>query len=113
VAIEESPTKYVVLGVMGLALTAVIFSVMEWRWGLLTLGLLIYETWTLVNRYPGDTISEIIWALSVKPLVPWLFGIGTGWAISSGFVENHYLIAGLLFLQGHFFFQRDARPECQ
>ena len=51
-------------------------------------ALLIFETVALLNRQPGDTISEIIWAASMRrPLVPFLFG----------------LILGLL--SGHFFWQ--------
>lgn len=103
---SESPTKYVVSGVIGLALVAVAFSIMSREWAAIALVLLLYEGWTLVNKYPNDTISEILWILSERPMVPWIFGIGSGWALSSGFVDNHWLIAALFFLQGHFFFQR-------
>ncbi len=103
---SSSPTKYVVAAVIGLALTAMIFSVMNWRWALAVTVILLYEAWTLVNKYPNDTISEIIWLLSRRPFIPWMFGVGTGWALASGTISNPWLVGGLLFLQGHFFFQR-------
>lgn len=101
-----SPTKYVVTGLIGLALCAVFFAIMDWRASLLCSVLLAYEAWTLVNKYPNDTISDILWILSERPMVPWLFGVGSGWAIGTGYLTNPWLIAGLFFLQGHFFFQR-------
>lgn len=106
---NNSPTKYVVFGVIGLGLTAMIFSVMDWRWGLVAMALLVFEGWTLTNKYPNDTISEIIWQLAERPMIPWIFGVATGWAIQSGYVHNPWLIGGLLFLQGHFFFQRKEK----
>lgn len=105
---KGSPTKYVVGGLIGLALVGVAYYVSGPLWGTLFTLLLIYEGWTLINKYPNDTISEIVWILAQKPFIPWLFGVATGWALATGFIENHILIAALLFLQGHFFFQRDG-----
>jgi len=51
---------------------------------LLVLGLFVYEAYALINSKSGDTISEIVWHLSQRPLVPFLFGL----------------------LCGHFFWQR-------
>ncbi len=106
---KKSPTKYVVGGVIGLGLCAMIFAVMDWRWGVVALVLLVYEGWTLVNKFPNDTISEILQQLAERPMIPWIFGVATGWAIESGYVHNPWLIAGLLFLQGHFFFQNKRK----
>jgi hypothetical protein len=45
---------------------------------LLVLGLFIYEGIALFNHVDGDTISEIFWHLSQRPLVPFLFGLLCG-----------------------------------
>lgn len=50
----------------------------------LILALCAYEIYALADQRPGDTISEIIWALSARPLVPFAAG----------------------FLCGHFFFPK-------
>ena len=104
--LKESPTKFVVGGLIGVALIAVAYTITGPLWGTLFTLLLLYEAWTLINDFPGDTISEIIWTLSKRPMVPWIFGVATGWAIGSRFIENVWLIGALLFLQGHFFFQK-------
>ena len=44
----------------------------------LIFGLFLYEAITLFNKSSGDTISEIIWYLSKRPLVPFLFGLLMG-----------------------------------
>ena len=55
----------------------------------LVLALLGYEGWTLNNAAPGDTISEVVWAMD----------------------RNYGGIVGLLFgvLMGHFFWQRERK----
>lgn len=60
----------------------------DWRleplfWGLIA-GLLLYELVALLGRPEGDTISEIVWRLSGRPMFPFLMG----------------------FLMGHFFWPR-------
>jgi len=111
----KSPTQLVVGGVIGVALAVVFFSLLGWQWGLIAVALLLYEGWTIVNRYPGDTISEILWWFSKRPMVPWLFGLGTGWAIASGFIPTGsagmWITLALGFLQGHFWFQRAEDSE--
>ena len=53
-----------------------------------TAALLVYEGWTLINKEPGDTISETIWEdAKSRPLIPFLFGL----------------------LMGHFFWQKLER----
>lgn len=51
---------------------------MKWIFYLLVLSMLVYEAYALTNRVSGDTISEIIWDLSKRPLVPFAFGLLMG-----------------------------------
>ena len=51
---------------------------MSWIFYLLVAALIVYEGITLTNKYDGDTISEIIWHLSNRPLVPFIFGMLMG-----------------------------------
>jgi hypothetical protein len=51
----------------------------------LVLGLLGYEAWALLNHERDDTISEIMWTRSRRPVVPFALGV----------------------LMGHFFWQRE------
>lgn len=113
---SESPTQKVVLGIMGAAIALLAWFLLPW-WGFaIALGLLVYEAWTLVNDYPNDTISEILWDLAARPIVPWLFGLATAWAIESNWIfggvqpdpqvkTGAWIILALGFLQGHFWFQ--------
>ena len=103
---KRSPTYYVVGGLIGAALMTVAFCVAGWKAGLALSLLLAYEGWTLVNKYKNDTISEIIWEWAERPMVPWIFGVGCGWALATDFVSDPYLIGAIFFLMGHFFFQR-------
>ena len=110
---KKSPTSLVVGGLIGVALAIVAYNIAGWQIGLLLLALLLYEGWTLVNDYPNDTISEILWIFAERPMVPFIFGAGFAWAICSGAVTNPWMIAALGFLMGHFFFQRkeDKKEE--
>lgn len=48
-------------------------------WGVAIGGLLVYEAYTLVNKTPGDTLSESVWEVGTKrPLVPLALGLVTG-----------------------------------
>ena len=51
---------------------------MLWIFAALCLGLLGYEAVALLNSHKGDTISEIFWHLSKRPLVPFAFGFLCG-----------------------------------
>ena len=106
----RSPTYYVVGGIIGAVLMIVAFSVAGWKAGIALSLVLAYEGWTLVNKYKNDTISEIIWEWAERPMVPWIFGVGCGWALATGFVSDPYLIGAIFFLMGHFFFQAH-RPK--
>lgn len=57
---------------------------MSWVFAGLCVALLVYEAFALGTRAPGDTISEIVWRLSQRPLIPFVFGM----------------------LMGHFFWQK-------
>lgn len=50
-------------------------------------ALLVYELVAIVNAPTGDTISELVWAASARPLLPFTLG----------------------FISGHFFWQRSPR----
>lgn len=102
----KSPTQLVVGALIGLALLVVAWNILPWQYFLIAAGLLLYEAWTLINRFPNDTISEILWEFARRPMVPWIFGVATGWALATGFISNPYLVCAVGFLQGHFWFQR-------
>jgi hypothetical protein len=101
-----SPTKYVVGAVIGIPMVIMAWYILGFPWALVPIALLLYESWTLVNKYPNDTISEIIWQFAKRPMVPFLFGCAFGWALTTELLGNAWLIAAVAFLMGHFFFQR-------
>ena len=51
---------------------------MTWVFLALCVGLLVYEGVAVYTKRDGDTISEIVWYLSARPLVPFLFGLLMG-----------------------------------
>lgn len=110
-------TPLVVGGVMFIALVVVAYELAGLRAGGALVLLLTYEGWTLVNRYPQDTISEIMWMLSVRPMVPWLFGVATGaWLMHLSHQpridpRQLWLALAFGFLEGHFFFQAQRNQE--
>jgi hypothetical protein len=105
-----SPTRYVVGALMGAAMATALYFMVAPGWGMagaaVVLFALTYEGWTLVNRWPNDTISEIVWTLSARPMVPFVFGVATGWAVAAGAFPNIATGIAWGFLMGHFFFQR-------
>jgi hypothetical protein len=102
----SSPTRYVVSGAIAIGLLVAAYVVFGPIWGLVVIGAGIYEAWTLVNRWPHDTISEIVWELAERPLVPFMFGIVTGWMFTTGIFSNPFATLSWGFLMGHFFWQR-------
>ncbi len=104
--LPAGPTKYVVLGLATLAGIALAYSLGGPLVGTLLSVILIYEGWTLRNKYESDTISEVLWALAERPLVPWVAGLATAWAIESGVLVDPWAVLVVGFLQGHFWFQR-------
>lgn len=99
-------TNIVVGSLIGLVLMYVAFAVTGWQWGLFLTALLLYEGWALVNGYPNDTLSESVWRFAKRPMVPWLFGLGTGWGMATGFLHDPLIVLAVGFLSGHFFFQK-------
>ena len=54
-------------------------------------GLLVYEVSTIINDRDGDTISELLWAASHRPLVPFAAGVVCGhlfWQKANGRVAG-------------------------
>jgi hypothetical protein len=79
--------------------------------GAVLAALLLYEGYTLVDSYGENTISESIWRMARRPLVPWVFGLGTGWAITAGVLNEPWLILTAGLLNGHFYWQRQRSYE--
>jgi hypothetical protein len=107
--LKQSPTQILVGSIIGLALCVAAWYAAGPEIAAILVGLLIYEGWTLVNKFPKDTISEIIWGLAERPMVPFIFGVGCGWLLfESPFAGEHaFFIMAVGFLMGHFFFQRN------
>lgn len=99
-------TNIVVGTLIGSVLVWTAFAITGWRWGAFLTALLLYEGWALVNQYPADTLSESVWRFAQRPMVPWLFGLGTGYGVAAGFIQDPLLTLAVGFLSGHFFFQR-------
>lgn len=51
---------------------------MKFVFRLLAAGIVAYEIAALRNKRPGDTISEIVWSATDRPLVPFLCGMVAG-----------------------------------
>lgn len=47
-------------------------------WAIAVGLLLLYELYALVNKTPGDTLSEAVWRMSRRPLIPFLVGLCCG-----------------------------------
>lgn len=102
-----SPTRYVVGGFIAIALLLAMYASLGLHLGLIAGAFGVYEAWTLVNRYPNDTISEIVWQLAAeRPLVPFLFGTLSAWLVMTNTLPNMVAVAAWFFLMSHFFFQR-------
>jgi len=74
-ALPAGPTKYVVLTLLLLTFGGVMWTLLDPVWFAFCAALLLLESWTLVNRYAGDTISEVVWYLNARPVVPFAFGL--------------------------------------
>lgn len=98
-------SRAVVFAMIGLALAATAFAVAPLKVAVVLALLLVVEAWLLANQYAEDTLSESHWAIATRPLVPWLFGIGTGWAMTAGHLSNPWLILAAGAVQAHFFWQ--------
>ena len=110
--LPAGPVKIVVGGVIAAGLLAAFYQILPWRWFLFGVALLAVEVWAFFNPYAHDTISEVIWALAERPLVPLLFGVATGWAVTSGFIpatpEGLWVTLCIGTMLGHFFWQAEG-----
>lgn len=62
---------------------------MKWiLFSLVCLGL-GYELAALVNSTEGDTISEIVWEISRRPIVPFIFGLVMGHFFWPRYLYDH------------------------
>ena len=89
----------------GAGLVGLIFEVMPWQAALGALFMLLYEGYTFIDPYMGDTLSEAQWYLSRRPLIPLLTGIAVGAALIGGLLSNPVLCVGIGMLLGHFYWQ--------
>lgn len=91
--------------IIGVALVVVAHRLAPFHVAVALDALLAVEAWLLWNRYADDTLSESQWAIATRPLVPWLFGMATGWAIAAGYLINPWLALAAGAVQAHFFWQ--------
>src|SRR3989304_7295968 len=68
------PVKSIVLALLLLTFGGVMWTLLDPVWFAFCAALLLLESWTLVNSYAGDTISEVVWQLNARPVVPFAFG---------------------------------------
>ena len=73
------------------------------------LAILLYEAYTLVDASKGNTLSEAMWYLARRPLVPLLFGVAMGMAIGGGVIDPFSAAIGIIY--GHFFWQAYTEPR--
>lgn len=111
-------SNLVVGGLMGIGFLGLAFWLAGPVMGGILSALLAYEGWTLVNRYPEDTLSESVWRLSARPMVPFVFGIADGaWIYHIFFLKSlidpkqALLACAIQFLMGHFFFQAQREEK--
>jgi hypothetical protein len=105
----KSPTFIFVGGIVGAAILAVAYYLLGWIGLAVCTGLLAWETWTFFNKYKNDTISEILWVLGKRPLIPFIFGSAFVASIAYEAIpltaKGLYIAAIIGFLMGHFFWQ--------
>jgi hypothetical protein len=104
-------TNLVVGLVLGAALLATTFYLAGPKVGAVLSALLLYEGYTLVDVYAANTISESIWRLASRPLLPLVFGLGIGWGVTAGVLTEPWLVLAAGILLGHFFWQRQEAYE--
>lgn len=96
------------LMVWGLLMGAgVAWAIFDWspdaRTRNVLLVIAIIEFVTVIDRWKGNTLSEALWFLNRRPLVPMLFGVALGMAVGQGLIDPFSAAIGLLY--GHFFWQ--------
>lgn len=102
------PSRYVIPLTLGTAFAWLTYLLVGWKWFLFLLSCLLYEGWTLINQYPHDTITETMWALMKRPLIPFLLG-GASVALLIFILpltlEGLFIAFLLGMLMGHWVFQ--------
>lgn len=103
----QKVTEVFVCGLIGVVLMYVLWRVVDPITALVVGGIVGFEAWTLVNKRPNDTISEIIWRLRRRSLVPFLFGCASIAMIALGWFgpwREAVRCAAWFMVMGHFFF---------
>lgn len=113
----KGPTPKVLAGVMAAAVIYTAWHIFVWQFAVIATVVAIYEAWTFVNKYENDSLSEGMWWLSARPLVPFAFGLACAWAIESHLIaDTHAGVWSAFFVGGlcaHFFFESQAVYEKQ
>ena len=85
---------------------------LPFKWLLVALPFALWEAWTIANDLPHDTISETIWRFNKSmPLVPFVFGVFTGWLIGTGQLD--FTSVAYATLMGHLFFSRACKTTAE
>lgn len=107
--LPSGPTKYVVGGLAAAVIGIGAFWLTGPLWGAACALLALYEAYTLINSHPHDTISELVWEYSKRPIFVMLFCIIIGYAIGTGYLGESLVVMRawwLGVLGGHFWFPR-------
>lgn len=98
-------TTLFVAAAMAIGGAVALYYSLPMQWMLVAAVFGLYEAWTIANKHPHDTISEAVWRLTKgMPLIPYAFGIFTGWLI--GIDGLSFVSVAYGVLMGHFFFSR-------
>jgi hypothetical protein len=111
IRIRPADTDVFVISVLALCLSVFVYFILGALYGTVAVFFMVYESLTLISRYPNATISESIWRLSARPIVPFIFGISCGVGLATKVLKDPYLIASIFFLMGHFFFQAQTNVD--
>jgi len=107
-----SPSRFVVPALIGVGLMGAFYHLLSLPWFALVCVLMAIEVWTLVNKHQGDTLSETIWALNARPLVPFLFAVFATLLLERNVIpstpEGLWVAFALGGLFGHLFFSRQC-----
>ena len=105
---KNSPTQLILGGAALIGLISVLWLLeLPLLWLGIAIFFLVLEFWTLVNKFPNDTISEVIWKYRKRSIVPLGVGIAIGAATASGVLGDPRTVGigiGIGGLAAHFFF---------
>lgn len=106
---DKSPTLGVIVGLLSLVGILAVYYFTNPLYGSICLALGIYEAYTFVNKFTGDTLSEEIARLTSRAtyLLLWI-GMVVGWLTRDGFfgdpiTAGRGIIIGMLL--GHWFWR--------